>query len=135
MFDVLLHLFDVDACVVGEVLLVWVDFGVARLGFGDGSCEWIAVEWFVMMIKVCGLLLFVLGILCGDYDQVEWLGVVTLKLIAVYAMRLVSGDRLVYKVVLFDEVWFLFVSRDGWWLIDWLNWLGCAENATLIFVT
>ena len=59
----------------------------------------------------------------------------TLKLIAAYAMRLVSGDRSVHKVVLFDEAWFLLASRDGRRLIDRLNRLGRAENATLILAT
>ena len=59
----------------------------------------------------------------------------TLKLIAAYAMRLVAGDRSVHKVVLFDEAWFLLASRDGRRLIDRLNRLGRAENATLILAT
>ena len=46
-------------------------------------------------------------------DQAERLGVATLKLIAAYAMRLVSGDRSVHKVVLFDEAWFLLASATG----------------------
>ena len=71
----------------------------------------------------------------ADYDQAERLGVATLKLIAAYAMRLVSGDRSVHKVVLFDEAWFLLASRDGRRLIDRLNRLGRAENATLILAT
>ena len=71
----------------------------------------------------------------ADYDQAERLGVATLKLIAAYAMRLVSGDRSTHKVVLFDEAWFLLASRDGRRLIDRLNRLGRAENATLILAT
>ena len=71
----------------------------------------------------------------ADYDQAERLGVATLKLIAAYAMRLVAGDRSVHKVVLFDEAWFLLASRDGRRLIDRLNRLGRAENATLILAT
>jgi DNA helicase HerA-like ATPase len=50
-------------------------------------------------------------------------------------MRLVSGDRSVHNVVLFDEAWFLLASRDGRRLIDRLNRLGRAENATLILAT
>ena len=50
-------------------------------------------------------------------------------------MRLVAGDRSVHKVVLFDEAWFLLASRDGRRLIDRLNRLGRAENATLILAT
>ena len=38
-------------------------------------------------------------------------------------------------MVLFDEAWFLLASRDGRRLIDRLNRLGRAENATLILAT
>ena len=86
-------------------------------------------------IKARGLSLPAPGIARADYDQAERLGVATLKLIAAYAMRLVSGDRSVHKVVLFDEAWFLLASRDGRRLIDRLNRLGRAENATLILAT
>ena len=86
-------------------------------------------------IKARGLSLPAPGVARADYDQAERLGVATLKLIAAYAMRLVSGDRSVHKVVLFDEAWFLLASRDGRRLIDRLNRLGRAENATLILAT
>ena len=86
-------------------------------------------------IKARGLSLPSPGVPRADYDQAERLGVATLKLIAAYAMRLISGDRSVHKVVLFDEAWFLLASRDGRRLIDRLNRLGRAENATLILAT
>jgi hypothetical protein len=133
--DALLHASDSDARAVGEALAVWSDSGVARLGFGDGTTERIAASRPVTSIKARGLSLPAPGIPRGDYDQSERLGVATLKLIAAYAMRLVSGDRSVHKVVLFDEAWFLLASRDGRRLIDRLNRLGRAENATLILAT
>ena len=114
---------------------MWADSGVARLGFGDGASERIAAQRPVTTIKARGLSLPAPGIARVDYDQAERLGVATLKLIAAYAMRLVSGDRSVHKVVLFDEAWFLLASRDGRRLIDRLNRLGRAENATLILAT
>ena len=86
-------------------------------------------------IKARALSLPAPGVPRSDYDQSERLGVATLKLIAAYAMRLVSGDRSMHKVVLFDEAWFLLASRDGRRLIDRLNRLGRAENATLILAT
>ena len=114
---------------------VWADSGVARLGFGDGRDARVAAERPVTTIKARGLSLPAPGVARADYDQAERLGVATLKLIAAYAMRLVSGDRSVHKVVLFDEAWFLLASRDGRRLIDRLNRLGRAENATLILAT
>jgi hypothetical protein len=133
--DALLHASDADSRAVGEALAVWSDSGVARLGFGDGTTERIAASRPVTSIKARGLSLPAPGIPRTDYDQAERLGVATLKLIAAYAMRLVSGDRSVHKVVLFDEAWFLLASRDGRRLIDRLNRLGRAENATLILAT
>jgi hypothetical protein len=133
--DALLHGVDADARAVGEALAVWSDSGVARLGFGDGTTERIAALRPVTTIKARGLALPVPGVPRTDYDQAERLGVATLKLIAAYAMRLVSGDRSVHKIVLFDEAWFLLASRDGRRLIDRLNRLGRTENATLILAT
>ena len=124
-----------DARAAGEALEVWADSGIARLAFGDGSNAQIAAQRPVTTIKARGLSLPAPGVPRGDYDQAERLGVATLKLIAAYAMRLVSGDRSVHKVVLFDEAWFLLASRDGRRLIDRLNRLGRAENATLILAT
>jgi hypothetical protein len=135
VLDILLASKDSDARTAGEALSVWADSGVARLGFGDGESARVAAQRPVTTIKARGLSLPAPGITRADYDQAERLGVATLKLIAAYAMRLVSGDRSVHKVVLFDEAWFLLASRDGRRLIDRLNRLGRAENATLILAT
>ena len=115
---------------------MWADSGIGRLAFGDAaSARGWRRERPVTTIKARGLSLPAPGVPRADYDQAERLGVATLKLIAAYAMRLVSGDRSVHKVVLFDEAWFLLASRDGRRLIDRLNRLGRAENATLILAT
>jgi hypothetical protein len=126
---------DPDARAAGEALEVWSDSGIGRLAFGDGTFAGVAAQLPVTTIKARGLSLPAPGVARADFDQAERLGVATLKLIAAYAMRLVSGDRSVHKVVLFDEAWFLLASRDGRRLIDRLNRLGRAENATLILAT
>jgi hypothetical protein len=123
-----------EARAAGEALSVWVEPGIARLAFGDGARASVAARLPVTTIKARGLSLPAPGIARADYDQAERLGVATLKLIAPYAMRLVSGDRSAHKDVLFDEAWFLLASRDGR-LIDRLNRLVRAENATLILAT
>lgn len=135
VLELLLGSDDLDARAAGDALSVWADSGVARLGFGDGERARVAAERPVTTIKARGLSLPAPGVARADYDQSERLGVATLKLIAAYAMRLVAGDRSVHKVVLFDEAWFLLASRDGRRLIDRLNRLGRAENATLILAT
>jgi hypothetical protein len=135
VLDALCGSADPDARAAGEALAVWADSGLARLAFGDGAAARVATQRPVTTIKARGLSLPAPDIARADYDQSERLGVATLKLIAAYAMRLVSGDRSVHKVVLFDEAWFLLASRDGRRLIDRLNRLGRAENATLILAT
>src|SRR3954454_1665492 len=124
-----------DAHAPAEALAVWADSGIARLAFGDGSRAMDGARMAVTTIKARGLSLPPPGVPRSDYDQAERLSVATLKLIAAYAMRLVSGHRSVHKVALFDEAWFLLASRDGRRLIDRLNRLGRAENATLILAT
>jgi hypothetical protein len=135
VLDILSRAESPEARAAGEALSVWADSGIARLAFGDGARARVAARLPVTTIKARGLSLPAPGVARADYDQAERLGVATLKLIAAYAMRLVSGDRSVHKVVLFDEAWFLLASRDGRRLIDRLNRLGRAENATLILAT
>jgi hypothetical protein len=135
VLDLLARSPEKDARAAGEALAVWAASGVGRLAFNTGQRAHRGAELPVMTIKARGLSLPAPGVPRADYDQAERLGVATLKLIAAYAMRLVSGDRSVHKVVLFDEAWFLLASRDGRRLIDRLNRLGRAENATLILAT
>jgi hypothetical protein len=135
VLDSLVHGADADARAAGEALGVWAESGVARLAFGDGARARIQAQRPVTTIKAGGISLPAPGVPRADHDQAERLGVATLKLIAAYAMRLVTGDRSVHKVLLFDEAWFLLASRDGRRLIDRLNRLGRAENATLILAT
>jgi DNA helicase HerA-like ATPase len=69
------------------------------------------------------------------YDPAERVALATLKLVAAYAMGMVRGDRSRHKVVLFDEAWFLLGTPDGRRLLDRLNRMGRAENATLLLAT
>jgi AAA-like domain len=135
LLDVLARSADADARAAGEALGVWADAGIGRLAFGDGTGARVAAQRPVTTIKARGLALPDPGVPRTDYDQAERLGVATLKLIAAYAMRLVSGDRSTHKLLLFDEAWFLLASREGRRLIDRLNRLGRAENATLVLAT
>jgi hypothetical protein len=118
-----------------EALGVWADSGLGRLAFGEGGDFQLTAERPITTIKARGLSLPAPEVARADYDQAERLSVATLKLVAAYAMRLVSGDRSVHKLVLFDEAWFLLGSRDGQRLIQQLNRLGRTENATLVLAT
>jgi hypothetical protein len=124
-----------DARDAAEALGVWADSGLGRLAFGEGGDFQLTAERPITTIKARGLSLPAPEVARGDYDQAERVSVATLKLVAAYAMRLVSGDRSVHKLVLFDEAWFLLGSRDGQRLIQQLNRLGRTENATLVLAT
>ena len=119
----------------GEALEVWAETGLGQLAFGtpDDGCA--TATWPVTTIRASGLTLPSPSASRADYSQAERLSVATLKLVAAYALRLVSGDRTRAKVLLFDEAWFLLASSEGRRLIDRLNRLGRSENATLILAT
>lgn len=120
----------------GAALAAWADSGVARLGFSDGrSGTMRRVTRPVTTIKAGGLTLPPPGEPREQYDAQERVAVATLKLVAAYAMRLVQGDRSRHKLVLFDEAWFLLDTQDGRRLLDRLNRMGRAENATLVLAT
>jgi hypothetical protein len=124
-----------DARDAGDALAVWADSGLGRLAFGQRRRERAGAVQPVTTIRASGLSLPSPGAARADYSQAERVAVATLKLVAAFALRLVSGDRSRTKVLLFDEAWFLLASSDGRRLIDRLNRLGRSENATLILAT
>ncbi|HEX6490487.1 MAG TPA: ATP-binding protein [Gaiellaceae bacterium] len=124
-----------DARDAGDALAVWADAGLGRLAFGsDTEAEPVAGRP-VTTIKAGALSLPAPGTPRSDYAPNERLGVAVLKLVAAYALRLVSGDRTRTKLLLFDEAWLLLASSEGRRLLDRLNRLGRAENATLLLAT
>jgi AAA-like domain len=124
-----------DARDAGDALAVWADSGLGRLAFGERLRQRAGAVQPVTTIRASGLSLPSPGAARADYSQAERLSVATLKLVAAFALRLVSGDRSRTKVLLFDEAWFLLASSDGRRVIDRLNRLGRSENATLILAT
>jgi hypothetical protein len=124
-----------DARDAGDALAVWADSGLGRLAFGQRRRERAGAVQAVTTIRASGLSLPSPGAARADYSQAERVAVATLKLVAAFALRLVSGDRSRTKLLLFDEAWFLLASSDGRRLIDRLNRLGRSENATLILAT
>jgi hypothetical protein len=124
-----------DAREASEALAVWADSGLARLAFGASAAQAVALTRPVTTIKASALHLPTPGTPRSDYSQSERVAVAILKLVAAFALRLVSGDRTRAKVVLFDEAWFLLASSDGRRLVDRLNRLGRAENAALLLAT
>ncbi len=119
----------------GEALEVICDFGLARLGFGDGQSTVIQAARPVTTIRMPGLSLPEPGASRDTYTRTERVSVATLSLVAAYALRLISHDRSRHKVVGLDEVWFLLGSAQGRQLIKRLVRLGRAYNATLLLGT
>lgn len=119
----------------GEALEVIRDFGLARLGFGDGQTSAIEAVKPVTTIRMPGLSLPEPSAARDTYTRAERVSVATLSLVAAYALQLISGDRSRHKVVGLDEIWFLLASPQGRQIINRLVRLGRAFNATLLLGT
>lgn len=119
----------------GEALEVIRDFGLARLGFGDGHTTEIQAVKPVTTIRMPGLSLPEPSAARDTYTRAERVSVATLSLVAAYALQLISGDRSRHKVVGLDEIWFLLASPQGRQIINRLVRLGRAFNATLLLGT
>lgn len=121
---------------VADALEVVADFGLARLGFGDGSRPDIATAVApITSIRTPGLTLPDPRASRETYTRAERVSVATLSLVAALALRLVSGDRSRHKVIVLDEAWFLLSSTQGRSLINRLVRLGRAFNATIVLAT
>jgi hypothetical protein len=118
-----------------EALEVIRDFGLARLGFGDGSTTINHTDRPVTTIRMPGLSLPEPSAARDTYTRAERISVATLSLVAAYALKLISGDRSRHKVVGLDEIWFLLASPQGRQIINRLVRLGRAFNATLLLGT
>jgi hypothetical protein len=127
---------DQAAREAADALDVLADFGLARLGFGDGSAHGTdGATAPVTTIRTPGLTLPDPRASRETYTRSERVSVATLSLVAAYALRLVSGDRTRHKVVLLDEAWFLLASTQGRSLVNRLVRLGRAFNTTVLLAT
>jgi DNA helicase HerA-like ATPase len=119
----------------GEALEVIRDFGLARLGFGDGNPTELQATTPVTTIRMPGLSLPEPSAGRDTYTRAERVSVATLSLVAAYALALISGDRSRHKVIGLDEIWFLLASPQGRQIIHRLVRLGRAFNATVLLGT
>lgn len=119
----------------GEALEVIRDFGLARLGFGDGAGSDVQAAMPVTTIRMPGLSLPEPTAARDSYTRAERISVATLSLVAAYALQLISKDRSRHKIVGLDEIWFLLASPQGRQIIHRLVRLGRAYNATLLLGT
>ncbi|MGN6372368.1 MAG: ATP-binding protein [Solirubrobacteraceae bacterium] len=119
----------------GEALEVIRDFGLARLGFGDGQSTTLQADRPVTSVRMPGLSLPEPSAARDSYTRIERVSVATLSLVVALALRLISQDPSRHKVVNLDEAWFLLSSPQGRALINKLILLGRAFNATVLICT
>jgi hypothetical protein len=119
----------------GDALEVISDFGLARLGFGEGGEAQVQAARSVTTIRTPGLTLPDPRASRETYTRAERVSVATLSLVAALALRLVSGDRSRHKVVLLDEAWFVLSSTQGRTLLNRLVRLGRSSNTTVLLAS
>jgi hypothetical protein len=132
--DLLLSSKDPDAIAAGKALNVWAEWSLGRLAFGDGTPQELDVTRNLTTIRGA-LQLPPAGTDRSNYDQTERLSVATLKLIAAYAMRLVSGDVSTHKMLLLDEAHALTGTADGRRFLERLIRMGRSMNVTVVLAT
>jgi hypothetical protein len=125
----------IEAREAGDALDVLSDFGLARLGFGEGTSAVLETAKPLTTIRTPGLNLPDPGASRETYSRAERVSVATLSLVAALALRLVSGDRSRHKVVLLDEAWFLLASTQGRTLLNRLVRLGRSSNTTVLLAS
>jgi len=135
VIDSLLASEDTDAFAAGKALKVWADWGLGKLAFGQRDSQIVRAELPVTTIKASSLSLPPAGTTRANYDQSERLSVETLKLIAAYAMRLVSGERSVHKMLVLDEAHVLTATSDGRRFLERLIRMGRSMNITVVLAS
>lgn len=119
----------------GQALEVIRDFGLARLGFGDGTEGDVQTARAITTIRMPGLSLPEPSAARDSYTRAERVSVATLSLVAAYALKVICSDRSRHKVVGLDEIWFLLASAQGRQIIQRLVIYGRAYNATVLLGT
>lgn len=126
---------DPHAHAAGKALRVWSDWGLGKLAFGSDDRAHLDVELPVTTIKASALTLPPVGTNRSNYDQAERISVATLKLIAAYAMRLISRDRSVHKMLVLDEAHVLTATADGRRFLERLIRMGRSMNITVMLAS
>lgn len=126
---------DEHAYAAGKALRVWAEWGLGKLAFGQGGLREVEAEMPVTTIKASALTLPPAGTSRESYDQSERISVATLKLIAAYAMRLVSRDVSVHKVLMLDEAHALTGTSDGRRFLERLIRMGRSMNITVVLAS
>jgi hypothetical protein len=119
-----------------RALRVHVDQGLAQLGFAPREGPAVHVGDKQMVSLRVRNLRPPRATERQEMTQEELVSLALLRLLAVFAMQVMSGNRRQHKVLLVEEAW--FVQQDsivGVRLIEQLVRWGRSENATVILVT
>jgi AAA-like domain len=121
---------------VGEALAVYARSGLTQLGFADASVKLAPVgRQQVTYIPIRDLPGPEPGTPRSEYTQAERVGVQIVRLIAMFAMYLMSRERERLKLFSFDEGWRLLSDPVGRTLLASLQRMGRSELAVPIVST
>jgi hypothetical protein len=121
---------------VGEALAVYARSGLTQLGFADASVELAPVgRQQVTYIPIRDLPGPEPSTPRAEYTQAERVGVQIVRLIAMFAMHLMSRERERLKLFSFDEGWRLLGDPVGRTLLASLQRMGRSELAVPIVST
>jgi len=127
---------DDEARGAARALGIYADSGLAQLGFADPSQPVPEVgQAQVTSLRIRNLPRPVPGTPRAEHTEEERIGQAVLRLVAIYAMHLMSGDPVRHKVLGLDEAWFLMQDSVGHRLIEQLARWGRSENATSVLIT
>jgi hypothetical protein len=121
---------------VGDALAVYARSGITQLGFADPALSLSPVgQSQVTYIPIRDLPGPEAGTPRSEYTQAERVGVQVVRLIAMFAMHLLSSERDRLKVFAFDEAWRLLGDPVGRSLLASLQRMGRSELAVPIVST
>jgi hypothetical protein len=135
VIEVLLSSDEDEAVAAGRALNVWADWHLGRLAFSDGEGHAISSTMPVTTIKTSSLKLPPAGTPRSDYDQTERLSVATMKLIVASAMRMMSSELSVHKVLSLDEAHIFMTTADGRRFLERIIRMGRSMNVTVILAS
>ena len=127
---------DRTESLVGAALAVYARSGLTQLGFADREVRLPAVgERQVTYLPIRDLPAPEPGMRRSEYSQSERVGAQIVRLIAMFAMHLMSSERDRLKLFAFDEGWRLLGDPVGRTLLGSLQRMGRSELAVPIIST
>ncbi len=120
----------------GKALAVYSDSGLAQLGFASpGEVREQHLERQVTTIRIRNLSLPLPGTPRPDMTEGERISEAVMRMVALYAMRLMSADKSRHKTIGLDEAFLLLQSTTGRRMIETLSRWARSENASPILIT